>query len=143
MTPAIQLPPATPKQASRRRVRLDRLLDPDTLKALAEPARARLLSCLLQCGRPCSVTELAECSSSDFSMVARHLATMQRAGLLTAKKVGRTVWYSADAAALTGRFRDLADAVAELTRTAGCDGSCGACAPSVKAPSIRSARSSR
>ena len=90
------MPPSTPKQASRRRVRLDRLLDPALLRALAEPTRAKLLSCLLKCGRPCSVTEVAACCSVDFSTVSRHLATMARAGLLTADKQGRTVWYSAD-----------------------------------------------
>ena len=84
------------------------------LKALAEPTRARLLSCLLKCGRPCSVTEVAECCSIDFSMVARHLATMARAGLLSSEKKGRTVWYAADAAALSARFRELADAINEL-----------------------------
>lgn len=105
----------SPKQAVRQRARLDRLLDPEMLKALAEPTRARLLSCLLKCGRPCSVTEVAECCSIDFSMVARHLATMARAGLLTSEKKGRTVWYAADASALSAQFRDLADAISELT----------------------------
>lgn len=104
----------TPKQAARQRVRLDRLLEPELLKALAEPTRARLLSCLLKCGRPCSVTEVAECCSTDFSMVARHLATMARAGLLSSEKKGRTVWYEADGPALAAKFRDLADAIDEL-----------------------------
>lgn len=84
------------------------------LKALAEPTRARLLSCLLKCGRPCSVTEVADCCSIDFSMVARHLATMARVGLLSSEKKGRTVWYAAHGSALATRFRDLADAIDEL-----------------------------
>lgn len=105
----------SPKQASRRRARLDSLLDPELLKALAEPTRARLLSCLLKCGRPCSVTEIAACCSIDFSMVARHLATMARVGLLTSEKQGRTVWYEANGAALAEHFRSLADAIDELS----------------------------
>ncbi len=84
------------------------------LKALAEPTRARLLSCLLKCGRPCSVTEVAQCCSIDFSMVARHLGTLARAGLLSSRKEGRTVWYAADGATLAARFRQLADAIDEL-----------------------------
>lgn len=84
------------------------------LKALAEPTRARLLSCLLKCGRPCSVTEIAECCSIDFSMVARHLAILARAELLTSEKQGRTVWYSANPIALGSYFRDLADSIDEL-----------------------------
>ena len=97
------------------------MLDTDLFKALAEPTRARLLSCLLKCDRPCSVTEIAECCAIDFSMVARHLAIMARAGLLSTEKKGRTVWYAADGAALAGRFRDLADALDELSPA---EGSC-------------------
>lgn len=117
----------SPRQAIRRHARLDRLLDPARLKALAEPTRARLLSCLLKCGRPCSVTEVAACCSIDFSMVARHLATMARAGLLAAEKRGRTVWYTAHGARLAAHFRDLAAAIDELepdAASAGADG-CG------------------
>jgi len=112
--------PPSPRQAFRRRSRLDRLLDPELLKAVAEPTRARLLSCLLKCGRPCSVTEVAECCSIDFSMVARHLATMARAGLLSSEKKGRTTWYAADADALAARFRELADAIDELRPAGAC-----------------------
>ena len=117
----------TPKQAVRRRARFDRLLDPELLKALAEPTRARLLSCLLKCNRPCSVTEVAECCSIDFSMVARHLSLMARVGLLSSEKRGRTMWYSADAPAIAARFRDLADAIHELVPADGCGdgGGCG------------------
>ena len=90
------------------------------LKALAEPTRARLLSCLLKCGRPCSVTEIAECCAIDFSVVSRHLALMARAGLLTADKQGRTVWYRAAGAALANHLRELADAVDELATDPTC-----------------------
>lgn len=115
-------PLPSPRQAIRRRSRFDRILDPDLLKALAEPTRARLLSCLLKCGRPCSVTEVAECCSIDFSMVSRHLALMARVGLLTSEKEGRIVWYAADGPALAARLRDLANAIEEQSPTeAGCD----------------------
>lgn len=105
----------TPKQAASRRGRIDNLLDPELLKALAEPTRARLLACMLKCGRPCSVTEVAECCEIDFSMVARHLAVLARAGALDYEKQGRTVWYVARAAALAERFRGLAEAIEALT----------------------------
>ncbi|MFG0257107.1 MAG: ArsR/SmtB family transcription factor [Phycisphaerales bacterium JB043] len=122
MTQVYQQKAPTPRQAIRRRARLDRLLDPEMLKALAEPTRARLLSCLLKCRRACSVTEVAECCEIDFSMVARHLSTMARAGLLTSEKKGRTVWYSADGETLSEHFRALADAVDELTPERACCG---------------------
>ncbi|MCL4219784.1 MAG: ArsR family transcriptional regulator [Phycisphaerales bacterium] len=106
--------PSTPRQAARRKARLDQVLCPDLLKALAEPTRARLLSCLLKCGRPCSVTEVAECCSIDFSVVARHLSTMARAGLLNFEKRGRVAWYTARREELAAHFRALADAIDEL-----------------------------
>jgi len=128
MTQAFQRSGTSPKQAIRRRARLDRLFDPDLLKALAEPTRQSLLSCLLKCARRCSVTEVAACCALDFSMVARHLQTMARAGLLRGEKQGRTVWYTADGPALSAKLRALADAIDELGPDDGCcDG--GACAP--------------
>lgn len=120
MASVFQLPAVTPRQASRKRATLDRLIDPQLLKALAEPTRASLLSCILKCNRPCSVTEVATCCSVDFSMVARHLATLERAGILTSEKKGRTVWYAADADALTAHFRALADAIDELSPNTPC-----------------------
>ena len=128
MASAIQRSMGSPKRAMRRRARLDRLLDPALLKALGEPTRGRILSCLLKCGRACSVTEVAECCSIDFSMVARHLSTLERAGLLRSEKKGRTVWYEADGAGLAARFRELAAAVEELGPGESCCGA-GACAP--------------
>ena len=91
MTPVFKQP-ATPKQAVRRKARLDTLLDPELFKALADPTRGKLLACLVKCSRPCSVTEIAQCCDLDFSMVARHLTTLARSGVLTARKEGRTVW---------------------------------------------------
>lgn len=127
-----QNPPATPRQASRRRATVDRLLDPGLFKVLGEPTRARVLACLIKCRRPCSVTELAACCSIDFSMVARHLSALARAGVLRANKQGRTVWYEAPAGELAGRFRALADAIEEWAADPACGvGPCGdaSCCP--------------
>jgi ArsR family transcriptional regulator len=118
MTQVYKHRPATPRQAVRRRARFDQALQPDLLKALAEPTRARLLSCLLKCGRACSVTEVAACCDLDFSMVARHLAHLARAGALEAQKDGRTMWYTANADVLASHFRELAAAVDELANAA-------------------------
>lgn len=103
------------------------MLDPQLWKALADPTRARLLSCLLKCGRPCSVTEIAACCALDFSTVTRHLATMARARLIVGDKRGRTVWYRADGPALATTLRALADAIDELGPGTGCCevGGCG------------------
>ena len=118
-------PPPSPRHAARKKAAIDRCLDPDLFKALADPTRLSLLACLIKCGRPCSVTEVAECCSVDFSVVTRHLAHLAREGLLTAEKQGRTVWYAPCCADLTGRLRDLANAIDEWCCT---DDTC--CTPS-------------
>ncbi len=114
MTQVYKQRPATPKQAVQRKARLDELLEPGFFKALADPTRAKLLACLAKCGRPCSVTEIAQCCALDFSMVARHLSALASAGVLSARKEGRTVWYESPKG-LAARFRAIADALEELT----------------------------
>lgn len=125
MTSASKRQPINPEQASQVRGRIDRQLDPEFFKTLGEPTRARLLACLIKCGRPCSVTEIAACCSIDFSVVARHLVVLARSGVLTSRKQGRTVWYEAPAADLSARFRALADAIDEWdTARNCCSGQC-------------------
>lgn len=112
--------PASPRQAARKRAAIDRQLDPDLFKALSDPTRVKLLACVLKCSRACSVTEVAECCSVDFSVVARHLTVLARAGLLESSKEGRTVWYAPRGDALAVRLRTLADAVEACTASACC-----------------------
>jgi ArsR family transcriptional regulator len=90
---------------------IDDLLDAELFKALGEPTRLKLLSCLAKCGRACSVTELTECCAVDFSVVSRHLGVLEKAGVLTATKQGRTVFYEVRYKHLTDAFRALAKAV--------------------------------
>ncbi|TVQ62871.1 MAG: transcriptional regulator [Phycisphaerales bacterium] len=111
MTSVSKRSPASPAAAARRRSPLDRRLDTELFKALADPTRAKLLACLIKCGRACSVSEVAECCAVDFSVVARHLGTLARAGLLSADKQGRTVWYAARSSDLSERLRALAEAI--------------------------------
>lgn len=101
----------TPKQAAQCCSPVDDLLDPDLFKALCDPTRALLLSCLIKCARPCSVTEIAECCAVDISVVSRHLATLARAGLLDAHKQGRTMSYAVRADHLCATLRAIADAI--------------------------------
>lgn len=125
MTPISKQSPASPAAAARRRAALDRRLDPELFKALADPTRLRLLACLVKCGRACSVSEIAECCAVDFSVVARHLATLARAGLVSGEKQGRTVWYTPESSGLADRLRALADAIEEWpARPAGAPGGC-------------------
>jgi len=118
MTQVSQHPKSTPlplarnpRQAQRKRAAIDRLLDTELFKALADPTRVKLLACLIKCGRACSVSEVADCCAVDFSVVARHLAQLARVGILSAEKKGRTVWYTPCCTELASRLRDLAAAV--------------------------------
>ena len=115
---------ASPKQASKERVEIDMLLDPSFFKALADPNRARVLACLIKCARPCSVTEVAECCSVDFSMVARQLSALAKAGILEANKEGRTMWYTAQNKHLSDIFHALGEAIDEWNAHPCTDGSC-------------------
>lgn len=120
--------PMTPKQAAACCRPVDELLDPALFKALGDPTRTRLLGCLVKCGRACTVTEVAACCSVDLSVVSRHLAALARAGLLEARRQGRTAAYSVRYSRLCGLLRSLADAIEECAPEAeGCcsGGRCG------------------
>jgi DNA-binding transcriptional ArsR family regulator len=57
------------------------------------------------------VTELTECCAVDFSVVSRHLSVLEKAGVLTATKVGRTVFYEVRYKHLIESFRGLAKVI--------------------------------
>lgn len=121
----------SPRQAAARPGPVDQLLNPELFRALSDPTRLSLVACLAKCGRRCSVGEVAECCSVDFSVVSRHLAILEKAGALTAEKEGRTVYYSMRYAQFAQTLRQLADAVENCciagnpAAKAGCSG--GAC----------------
>lgn len=125
MTQATKSPPASPRAAARRREEIDRLLDADLFKALADPTRLGLLACLAKCSRPCSVTELAACCSVDLSVVSRHLLALARAGIVVARKEGRTVFYEVPHARLAAHLRALADAIQRCCTPSGAGACCG------------------
>lgn len=110
--PAIRKRPSAPRDAARIRAPLDEQLDARLFKALSDPTRLRLLSCLVKCGRPCSVTEVAASCAVDFSVVNKHLKLLTEAGVLAAEKHGRVVWYAARCGDLSRHFSELVDAIA-------------------------------
>ena len=120
--------PATPRHAARCCGPIDDLLDPTLFKALCDPTRAKLLACLVKCGRGCSVGEVAEGSSVDLSVVSRHLRTLEAAGVLEAERIGRTVLYAVRFDDVVASLRSLADAIEALAPSACSSSSC--CAPS-------------
>lgn len=100
----------TPKQASRRLAPIDQALEPELFKALSDPTRNQLLACLAKCKRPCSVSEVAECCSVDFSVVSRHLAILEHARIVDSVKQGRAVFYRVRYGDICRSLRGLADA---------------------------------
>jgi len=142
MTPISKKVPASPRAAARRRAAVDRRLDTELFRALADPTRAKLLACLVKCGRPCSVSEIAACCAVDFSVVARHLGLLARADVLDVEKKGRNVWYRARCTELSARLRALAEAIDEWCPASGCGtGSppdSGCCAASGANPRVAS-----
>lgn len=117
----------SPKQAYTCCGPIDDLLDPELFKALCDPTRAKLLGCLTKCGRACTVTEVAECCSVDFSVVSRHLQLLERAGILESAKEGRTVSYVVKYGHLCQTLRGLAEAIegcCPADQAAACAGGC-------------------
>jgi len=113
--------PQTPKTAGSIRRPIDQHLSADLFKALGDPTRLRLLACLAKCSRPCSVSEIAECCSVDLSVVSRHLALLERAGVLDAVKAGRVVSYSVRYSHLAGMLRSLAEAFDQCCPSGACN----------------------
>ncbi|MCB9833971.1 MAG: winged helix-turn-helix transcriptional regulator [Planctomycetes bacterium] len=118
-------PSCSPREAANRVDPLDEALDVELFKALSDPTRARILAVLIKSGRRCSVTEVAEACHVDFSVVARHLAKLARAGALCSAKEGREVWYSPCCGDLAMRFRRLAESIAVWCPNIPNGGSCG------------------
>lgn len=115
--------PFSPKQAASCCGPIDDLLDPDLFKALCDPTRARLMGCLIKCGRSCTVSEMADCCSVDFSVVSRHLQLLERAGILESVKASRTVSYTVRYDHLCRALRSLANAIEDCCP---CDRPCDA-----------------
>jgi len=70
-------------------------IDSDFVKALTEPARIEILKLLILNGSS-DVKTLAKDMPQDRSVISRHLALMEKAGLLSSYKEGRHMIYSVD-----------------------------------------------
>lgn len=103
--PVVQYPVAEPSAAAP--VSLDAI--ECRLDALAHPVRLRLVRTLARSSH--TTSELAHAWDLTPPEVSRHLAVLRRAGLLTAERRGRYVYYAVDLAALTAMGTDLLAAV--------------------------------
>jgi ArsR family transcriptional regulator len=103
--------PLTPREAAICSSPIDAQLDSGLFRGLCDPTRLLLLGCLAKCGRRCTVSEVAGCTSVDLSVVSRHLSLLEGAGVVESTRQGRTVYYSVKYSELSARFRALADAL--------------------------------
>lgn len=83
----------------------------ELFKALADPNRVALLARLADCGRACTVSEIACCLPIDLSVVSRHLRQLREAGILYAERRGKEVRYKVRYGELARTLRALADAI--------------------------------
>ena len=102
---------ATPEPASSCGAGLSALLSPRLFKALADPTRLSLLVRLAEAGSPATVSQLADGSGVDMSVVSRHLAVLREAGIIACTRQGKEVYCRMHATAVTQILRDLAAAL--------------------------------
>ncbi|WP_020575158.1 ArsR/SmtB family transcription factor [Actinopolymorpha alba] len=84
-------------------------LNPTThefLKALASPTRQRIML-LFAKGAELSVNEVAERVGIGQSTASQQLALLRRGGIVTSRRDGKTVFYSADRDGTTAALTDL------------------------------------
>jgi DNA-binding transcriptional ArsR family regulator len=90
---------------------LAQLLSPRLFKALSDPKRLSLFMRLAEDQGPCTVSQMAQGSGVDFSVVSRHLAILREAGIIKCVKRGKELWCTVEVNAVPKVLRDLADAL--------------------------------
>lgn len=82
-------------------------------KALGDSNRMTIFNRIFRCFREeegsVNVGEVSSCCDVDISGVSRHLSILKEAGVLTARKQGKEVFYSIQAKELARRLREMAD----------------------------------
>lgn len=96
----------------------------EVFKALGEPNRFQIFFKLCDCAEPTSVSEIAQETPLDQSVVSRHLKLLREAGVVAAEKRGRQILYRVNAAVLAGALRGLA-ALLENCKCCQTGGCCG------------------
>ncbi len=86
------------------------VLDTKFLKALTDPARIQIVKKLILLGA-CDVSTIAKGLSQDRSVISRHLATLERAGITSSRKMGRRVMYDIDGPYIVKKVTLILDAL--------------------------------
>ena len=90
---------------------IGKAFEPRLFRALSDPTRIAIMALLASERRPFRVSEVAECCPVDLSVVSRHLSVLKDAGILSAEKRGKEVFYCMRHQDLSSSLRDLADAI--------------------------------
>jgi DNA-binding transcriptional ArsR family regulator len=86
------------------------VLDTRYFKALCEPTRVEIIRKLITIGA-CDVSTIAQGLSQDRSVISRHLATLERAGICVSQKIGRRVLYDLDGPYIVTKLTTILDAI--------------------------------
>lgn len=89
------------------------ILDADFFRALCEPARVQIFRELVLKGRA-DIGTIAQDLPQDRSVIARHLQTMERAGLVRAQTEGRHTFYEINGALVAARVEGISQLVRAL-----------------------------
>ena len=84
---------------------------PDLFRALCEPIRISIVATLAARSGLSRVSDLTECCGIDFSGVSRHLKILRDAGIVSAEKRGREVFYTLRTEELSQTLHAVADAL--------------------------------
>ncbi len=102
------------------RTALENHLQPELFKALCDPSRLALIARFATSSEPMNVSQASACCGVHVSGTSRHLKMLERAGVLTAERQGREVFYRLDAKHLVSTLRGLADALEDCCRQPNC-----------------------
>lgn len=86
------------------------VLDTDFFKALCEPIRVDIVRRLIKVGAA-DVKTIAQGLSQDRSVISRHLATLERAGITTSRKSGRRVEYDLNGPEIVSKVDAILDVI--------------------------------
>lgn len=89
------------------------VLDTKFLKALSDPTRVLILKKLINVGA-CDISTIAQGLSQDRSVISRHLATLERAGICASTKQGRHVLYDLDGPYIVAKVESILEVIAPM-----------------------------
>jgi len=89
------------------------VLDTNFLKALSDPTRVQIIKKLINMGA-CDISTIAQGLAQDRSVISRHLATLERAGITAATKSGRHMLYDLDGPYIVAKVETILDAISAM-----------------------------